>query len=35
MTTDNIINVDNTYKIAPKPPVDRIEGIKRTLEWMG
>lgn len=35
MTTDNIINLDNTYKIAPNPPVDRIEGIKRTLEWMG
>lgn len=35
MTTDNIINLDNTYKIAPNPPVDRIEGIKRTLKWMG
>ena len=34
MTTDNIINVDNTYLIAPNPPVDRIEGIKRTLRWM-
>lgn len=35
MTTDNIINLDNTYKIAPNPPINRIEGIKRTLEWMG
>lgn len=34
MTTDNVINVDNTYQIAPHPPVDRIEGIKRTLKWM-
>ena len=34
MTTDNIINVDNTYQIAPNPPVDRVEGIKRTLKWM-
>ena len=34
MTTDNIINLDNTYQIAPNPPVDRIEGIKRTLKWM-
>lgn len=34
MTTDNIINVDNTYQIAPNPPIERIEGIKRTLNWM-
>ena len=34
MTTDNIINLDNTYQIAPNPPIDRIEGIKRTLKWM-
>lgn len=34
MTTDNIINLDNTYKIAPCPPVGRIEGIKKTLKWM-
>ena len=34
MSTDNIINLDNTYKIAPNPPIDRIEGIKRTLAWM-
>ena len=35
MTTDNIINVDNTYQIAPNPPISREEGIKRTLRWMG
>lgn len=34
MSTDNIINLDNTTAIAPNPPVDRITGIKRTLEWM-
>lgn len=34
MSTDNIINLDNTYEIAPNPPVDRIEGIKRTLAWL-
>lgn len=34
MSTNNIINLDNTYAIAPNPPVDRIEGIRRTLEWI-
>lgn len=34
MTTDNICPLDNTYAIAPNPPVDRLTGIKRTLEWM-
>lgn len=34
MTTDNIINLENTQRIAPQPPVDRITGIRRTLEWM-
>lgn len=34
MSTDNIINLDNTYKIAPEPPVERQEGIRRTLRWM-
>ncbi|MBP5771478.1 MAG: NAD(P)-dependent oxidoreductase [Bacteroidaceae bacterium] len=34
MTTDNIIDLTNTYQIAPNPPVDRITGIRRTLEWM-
>ena len=34
MTTDNIINLNNTMEIAPYPPVDRLTGIKRTLEWM-
>ena len=34
MTTDNIIPLNNTKKIAPNPPVDRILGIKLTLAWM-
>lgn len=34
MTTNNIMNLDNTYKIAPNPPVDRLTGIRRTLQWM-
>lgn len=34
MTTDNIIPLDNTYELAPAPPVDRITGINRTLKWM-
>lgn len=34
MTTDNIIPLDNTIAIAPHPPVDRLTGIQRTLEWM-
>lgn len=34
MTTNNIIPLDNTYHIAPKPPVDRLTGIQRTLAWM-
>lgn len=34
MTTDNIIPLDNTTAIAPHPPVDRLTGIQKTLEWM-
>lgn len=34
MTTDNIIDLKNTYAIAPNPPYSRIEGVKMTLEWM-
>lgn len=35
MTTDNIIDLTNTNRIAPNPPVDRITGIKTTLKWLG
>ena len=34
MTTDNIVPLDNTYCIAPHPPVDRLTAIQRTLNWM-
>lgn len=34
MSTDNILNLDNTYQIAPNPPYSQIQGIKETLSWM-
>lgn len=34
MTTDNIIDLTATKKIAPNLPYSRIEGIKQTLLWM-
>lgn len=34
MTTDNIINLSNTKRIAPNLPFTRKEGIKETLRWM-
>lgn len=34
MTTNNIINLSDTYDLAPNPPYTRVEGIKQTLEWM-
>lgn len=34
MTTNNIIDLSATYKIAPNPPYTRIEGIKETLKWL-
>lgn len=34
MSTDNIVNLTNTYEIAPYPPIGRIEGIRKTLSWM-
>lgn len=35
MTHDNIMDLSNTYEIAPNPPFDRITGVKETLNWMG
>lgn len=35
MSTNNIIHLENTYKIAPSTPVDHIQGIKDTISWMG
>lgn len=34
MTTDNIIDMSETIKIAPHLPYTRIEGIKQTLAWL-
>ena len=34
MTTNNIIDLKNTMAIAPDPPYTRIEGVRKTLEWM-
>lgn len=34
MTTDNIQNLENTYFLAGEPPINRSEGIIKTLEWM-
>ena len=34
MTTDNIIDMSATMKIAPHLPYTRIEGIKQTLSWL-
>ncbi|WP_101542621.1 NAD-dependent epimerase/dehydratase family protein [Bacteroides cutis] len=34
MTKNNIIDLTNTYDIAPNPPYSRAEGIHKTLEWI-
>lgn len=34
MTTDNVVNLTNTYQIALNPPYSRIEGVKDTLKWI-
>ena len=34
MTTDNIIDLSNTYAIAPYPLYSRLEGVRETLRWM-
>jgi nucleoside-diphosphate-sugar epimerase len=34
MTTNNIIDLKNTYEIAPILPYTRKEGIKQTLKWI-
>lgn len=34
MTTDNVIDLSKTYKVAPVPPFTRLEGIKETLKWI-
>ena len=34
MTTDNIVNLTNTEMLIPNSPYTRIQGVKKTLEWM-
>ena len=34
MTTDNIINLDLTYEVAPNPPYNKIKGVRDTLKWL-
>jgi nucleoside-diphosphate-sugar epimerase len=34
MTTNNVVDLANTYNIAPTPPFSRIDGIKKTLDWI-
>ena len=34
MTTNNIVNLTNTYQIAKNPIYSRNEGVKKTLQWM-
>lgn len=34
MTTDNVVDLSPTIKLAPNLPYSRIEGIKETLSWM-
>ena len=34
MTTENIIDLSETYAIAPDRPYSRMQGIERTLEWI-
>ena len=34
MTSDNIIDMESTRRVVPDLPYTRVEGVKRTLEWM-
>lgn len=34
MTTDNIIDLTLTNIIAPNPPFTRVDGVKKTLDWI-
>ena len=34
MTTDNIIDMENTRRMVPELPYTRREGVRLTLEWM-
>lgn len=34
MTINNIIDLSNTYKIAPDNPYSRIDGVRETIQWI-
>lgn len=34
MTTDNKIDLTKTFEIAPNPPFTRVQGVKKTIEWL-
>ena len=34
MTTSNIIDLSETHKIAPNLPYTRVEGVKKTINWI-
>ncbi len=34
MTNDGVNDMTNTYKIAPEMPYSRLEGTKKTIEWI-
>lgn len=34
MTTNNVVDLTNTKEIAPNSPYSRIEGIRKTLNWV-
>ena len=34
MTTNNVVDLSNTKEIAPNLPTLRIEGIRKTLDWL-
>ncbi len=34
MTTNNVIDLTDTHNVAPLVPYSRIQGIRKTLNWM-
>ena len=34
MTTDNILPLDNLYEKVGEPPFSRVEGVRKTIDWL-
>jgi GlcNAc-P-P-Und epimerase len=34
MTTNHIVDLKNTYRVAPNPPFTRKDGIRQTIKWL-